>query len=125
MRTKDSNKDLSSYYSMSSSGEIEKLFKVSIENVQYSFAIDNPNKIKYIQTKDSNYKSSEGLMIGSTLQKVKKATSYDMITKPGWGYAIYLPSGWYVAFFVGDTGTEFPPSDSIKVGLFYKVRDND
>ena len=47
-------------------------------------------------------------MIGSTLQKVKKATSYDMITKPGWGYAIYLPSGGMLPFLSVRQVQNFP-----------------
>ncbi|MBN1253448.1 MAG: hypothetical protein JXA16_15015 [Bacteroidales bacterium] len=73
-------------------------------------------KVKYIQTRDSNFRTSEGVKINMTLKELKHIQDNKIIKEPGWAYYMELNSGWKVAFFVDETSTgrELLDSDSIK-----------
>lgn len=107
-------------YSMISSSKIEKVYTITINEVRYFFSVDTQKTVNFIGTTDSNFVNTDGISIGSSFQNVLKIGTSEMIKHPGWGFSIGLRDGWNAVFFVGESGTDYPPNDQSKVTLFYR-----
>lgn len=111
---------LESELSMTSSGSFTKLHKIKSDNIEYKIAVDTNNKIVYIETKDNNFKTDEGIKIGTSLENVLELTSFNMLEEKGWAFYLPLNSGWNAAFVVGESMTNKKPDNDSKVKWFFK-----
>lgn len=117
----DELQNLSSEYIIINSGQIEKLYSITLDSIKYRFAVDTLNwQIKYIDTKDPQFYTDENLSLNSTYEYVSKFSTEKVAKNPGWGYYFKLPSGWKAVFFVGESGTDELPSNNSLVDLFFK-----
>jgi len=112
---KISNSD-SNLYILTSPAQFEKSYEVVIDSIHYFVTMSQDNLIKFIETSDSNFRTADGLSVGTKYSVISqnKITSklYDF---KGWGKCLKLSSGWYAAF---DFKKPLSPESTIK--FFYK-----
>lgn len=83
---------------MTASASIEKCIEISLNNIIYLVCINSSNKITYIETKDHNFQTTEGVSVGMPLNNVKQFTNSDLRIELGWASFLSLNSGWNAAF---------------------------
>jgi hypothetical protein len=67
-------------------------------NMKFFVATIDRSHISYISTRDSLFRTPEGIHIGSNLKDVMQAGGNDIIEETGWAYYSRLPSGWRVKY---------------------------
>lgn len=113
-------KKLDKESSMTASGAITNIYKLKIKNIDYYISLNKDNKIKYIETKDINFKTSEGFKVGTTLGEIQASHKSDILEEKGWAYYVPLKSGWNAAFVEGEFMTDKNPSKNSRVIWFFK-----
>lgn len=89
-----------------------KIFK--IQNIEYRIAVNKSDKIKYISTRDTNFKTSN-LRINNLLKEIpnyKASLKYDENWKI---YYIKVNKEWYSGF-----NEDTKPNEDSKIGYFFK-----
>jgi len=84
---------------------------------RFRAAVDNNNIVRMIIPVAASFRSPEGISQQSTLRDVKKVTGATLVTLPGYGYLLQMPSGWTAVFSVGKTMTDSEPKDDHKVAF--------
>lgn len=76
--------------------------------------------IEYIETNDANFRTPEGIHVGSTFVEVATAGGTQMVSEEGWRHYATLPSGWNAAFpGVPDARASYRPGrNALVVALF-------
>lgn len=92
---------------------------IKYAGVVYHIGLKN-NRIIYISTSDSHFKTKNSLAVGDRLKKVNEFKTQELIKLNGWGYVIKLKSGWKAAFCEGSSCTDNKPSDHSTIDWFYK-----
>lgn len=89
-------------------------------SVEYKAAVDNSDRVIYLETSSPTFRTGEGLGVGSTLKQILAAGGKPVIYETGWAQYSMLPSGW-CARFTGPLPDLFakPGADS-KVTSFFR-----
>ena len=104
---------------MTSSADIENLYGITVDRIEFEVAIDQQSRINYIQTDSKYFVTTEGVSIKSLFQQVQKI-NIKIVHYPGWCSYVPLPSGWNAVFIIGDNLTEPRPNDTTKVIFFFR-----
>ena len=89
------------------------------EGLSYTVGVSKPeNEVRYIDTSDTRFRTSEGLSVTNTLADATRASSAPVQYETGWAYYVDLPSGWSAAF----EPTESPPSEMRRIRWFFRRR---
>ncbi len=103
------------------SASLEPGYTFMVGGVEYSIAVRGANrKVVYIGTSDRSFETPEHLTVSHRFADAKEVSLGDLSREPGWGYFLELPSGWFAAFFTGDTATEWEPSDETPIRWFFR-----
>jgi hypothetical protein len=105
---------------MTSSGSFHDSYMVVVKDVVYDVAINQDSIIVFIGTSDTNFRTPEGIKVGTPLSKVLSLTQEKLFEERGWAYHVRLPSGWRAAFTVGHTMTDNTPSEDEPVKWLFK-----
>ncbi|MFZ1217738.1 MAG: hypothetical protein WAO00_00525 [Chthoniobacterales bacterium] len=103
---------------MSSPSQFYRHF-VLTDGVRWDLGVSDEGQIKYVSTKDTRFKTAEGITVGMRLSDVRARIKEPMIRYPGWAWAIELPSGGKAAFVQGRSLTEGSLSASAPVSFLY------
>jgi hypothetical protein len=101
-----------------SSSQLSPHTTVEVAGTTFVVAVDRESRITFIQPMSPNFRTPEGLSLGSTLQDVLSSGGSPVRNERGWAQYSTLPSGWRAAFPMGDV----PPSPDSKVTSFFKRR---
>ena len=98
--------------------------RVLSEGVVYDVCYDWNSVIRYIAVESScggSFSTPEGVRKDMTFKDVMKITGKKKLKKESLvGYYIELPSGWYVSFWTGKSGTDYYPKDDDPVYVIFK-----
>ncbi|MBE0551397.1 MAG: hypothetical protein IH619_03345 [Ignavibacterium sp.] len=114
------NNSQSENFLLTSSGQFSKAYVVICNNIKYSIAVNDSNKIIYISTSDSNFVTLDNIRIGSTQKDFSSFDSSLVYKENGWAYFVKLQSGWNAAFTEGESMTNEPLTRDSKVSFFFK-----
>ncbi len=106
-------------YCIISPADMDKIYEIKVDSVEFEVAIDEKSRIKYIQTYNETFITDDGIKVGMTYEQVQKI-SKDIRTLIGWAYCIPLPSGWNAAFTVGSSMTEHFPDKDAQVKFLFR-----
>lgn len=82
-----------------SSAQMEKSFKVIQDSCVFLVCVDSNKRIKYIQTKDLNFETPDGIRAGMSFREIKTILNgQEANLEPGWAQYFVLQSGWKAAF---------------------------
>ncbi len=104
---------------MTSSAQVDRSWRIIVEDVRYWVAADNDGKVRYISSRDSTFVTPEGLTVGMTLDAVKRESGQEVTYELGFEHYVVLPSGWAAAFGIV-TDEDGGPSDDSPVKYFFK-----
>ena len=82
--------------------------------------VKNGDTINYISTRDSDFKTQEGVRIGMTYQDLLDLGFGGLSSMPGWAQWVDLPSGWSAAFCEGSACTDVEVSPSSKIKWLFR-----
>ena len=105
---------------MMSSGQTCQAYKYEAHGIEWSLCADENDMISYIQTKDQDFSTPEGIQVGSTLTQVHKVSDEKLLLEPGWGHHLRLLSGWSVAFWTDRREERIPPEQNDTVKWIFK-----
>ena len=93
------------------SGAMVGIKEVNMNNINYTFGVNDSNKIVYILTVDPLFLINK-VHVGSKFNSLstKDSTNY----RPGWGYYVAIGENWYAAFDF----KQKPTSESTVLFLF-------
>src|ERR1700677_2412847 len=104
---------------MVDSGEILPAYDLLVGDVSYTICGDT-HGITFISPR-GQFKTSEGIVVGSTLTQVIAIAKTSPIKRMGWAYYLPLPSGWNAAFIAsGDDPTIERLPGNTHVSLLFK-----
>lgn len=84
----------SSEFWVTAAGQLRPSYAASFGGVRYVIAVDDTRRIRYIETRDPEFRTREGLHIGVTEADVLAAGGGAAIDEPGFGRYSRLQSGW-------------------------------
>ena len=100
-------------------------FRVMSNNVVYDICYDWNKKVRYICVHEGQvdkFATSEGISIGMSYSDVAKKIGKRKLKEERFvGYYMELPSGWYIAFYLGKTGIERAPKKDDAVCKIFKI----
>ena len=98
--------------------------RISSEDIIYDVCYDWNYIIRNISVDfDSieNFSTPEGIYINMSYKEFKKKIGHKKLDKSTqFGYFIQLPSGWWISFWIGDTGIDHYPKNDDKVSAIFK-----
>ncbi|MBC7904820.1 MAG: hypothetical protein H7Y27_15445 [Gemmatimonadaceae bacterium] len=104
-------------YLLTAPNQLEKSYDIYFDAVKYSVTLTDASTIKFVQTKDQNFRTKEGFFAGTPYSEIKKQKGHSNVFEfKGWGKFIMLKSGWYAAF---DHNTPLVPTSPV---LFFFKR---
>lgn len=106
-------------YRLTSSGSMEPMFKVTINDVDFVFCKNKSDVITYIETKDKDFVTKEALKVGMSYEDVKNKVPQKAELERGWAYVLPLEECWYAAFDLSENDLQKMSSDST-IKWFYK-----
>ncbi len=106
-------------YRITSSGSMEAMYRINVNGINYIICKDDSNKITYIETKDMDFITEEGLKIGMNYHEVLKYTDKEIQLEKGWAYILPLSNGWYAAFDLSIENLDEMPNDT-SIRWFFK-----
>ncbi len=106
---------------LASSAQALQYKLVSINGSVFLLSTRNNDTI-YIATSDTSFKTEEGFRVGMTISELPFDVQMNLHKENGWAYYYTLPSGWSLAFFEGESGTETAPKQTSKVSWIFKRR---
>ena len=86
---------------------------ISKSGVKYFVGSIDGKTIDFVSTQDSNFRTPEGVRLGSSIREVILAGGTQIYEEPSWAYLSRLPSGWS-AKFGGAPGMEIRGTASLK-----------
>jgi len=110
----------SSIWILISSSQFSKAYLVIYDEIYYTIAVNDINKVSFISTEDELFISPESLKIGGSFADVKALTKNEVIKENGWAYVILLKSGWNVAFVEGEQMTDGILREDSEISFFFK-----
>lgn len=93
-----------------------------IGGISYLFAVDDQNRVIYIQSQDPSFRTPEGLGVGSTLDQIIAGGGRTVVYETGWAHYSELPSGWCAMFYGPPPDLFKAPTPTSKVSGFFKRR---
>ncbi|MBO5608456.1 MAG: hypothetical protein J5930_11305 [Treponema sp.] len=123
------NVDIPDFYSPHRSIIVDSTFsfpyvRVLSDGVIYDVCYDWNSIIRYIAVETSDggcFSTPEGIRMNMTYKDVVKITRKKKLKKERLvGYYMELPSGWYVSFWTGKSGTDYYPKDDDVVYAIFK-----
>jgi hypothetical protein len=105
---------------MIASAQISPSEKILIGGITYTIAVNENNRVTFIQSQDPRFKTPEGLSVESTLADVLAAGGRPVLYETGWAQYSELPSGWCAAFYGPLPDLFRPPTANSKVAHFFK-----
>lgn len=106
---------------MTASGGMQPSFEAEFEGIEFTVCTGYKSKrISFISTSDERFKTSEGIAINDTLQKVLETSQGELIKERGWAFFVKLKSGWHAAFVQGQGATEGELLPEAKVSFLFK-----
>jgi len=106
----------SAVYLLTSPAQFDKAYEIIFDSIIYIVTVTDKRKIKFIETADLKFKTTEGVAVGMPYSSISKekieSKVYDL---KGWGKALKLSSGWYAVF-----DFKQPLTDSSPIQFFYK-----
>lgn len=106
-------------YRMTSSGSMEPMYKVALNDVDFVFCKNQSDVITYIETKDKDFTTKEGLKVGMSYEDAKSKVLQKAKLEKGWAYVLPLDEGWHAAFDLSENDLQKMSSDST-IKWFYK-----
>ena len=99
--------------------------RIISNGIIYNVCYDWNSLVRYITIDDStadNFSTPEGIRIGMSYKEIKKLLKKIKLNKSRTiGYFMKLPSGWYITFWVGNSGIDHYPKGNDKISRIYKV----
>jgi len=73
--------------------------EASVDGIFYRIGTDKSGRVKRISTDDKCFRSPEGVVIGTTLFRLRRRfPKLEVRTEGGWAHFMTLPSGWNAGF---------------------------
>jgi hypothetical protein len=105
---------------MISPSRVTSAYAVFDNGITFIVSVDNDGNLNYISTRDSQFKTPEGLKVGTTLEKTKNYQVGKLNKESGWCFWILLSSGWKAAFIQGSSAAEGKLKPDSKIKWFFK-----
>ena len=93
-----------------------------IRGITFTIAVNDQDRVIYIQSQDSAFRTPEDLNVDSTLAQVLAAGGKAVVYETGWAHYSQLPSGWCAVFFGPPPDLFQAPTSSSRVSGFFKRR---
>ena len=108
------------YKIMIAPSQVSPAYAVFDGGITFIVSVDHDGNLNYISTNDSQFKTSEKLKVGDTLQKAKNYQAGKVNKESGWCFWIPLSSGWRAAFLQGALATEGKLKPDSIIKWFFK-----
>ena len=108
------------YHELVNSGSFMPSREVQVQGIKYNVAWSSDSIVRYIVTRDENFKTSAGIGLSTSLNEIKSVQEVEVFEMPGWGYYVQLKSGWSAAFCVGEFCTDETLDDDDEVDWLFK-----
>ena len=105
---------------MASPSSLNVKYQIKRNGIEFNLAVNDKNKIKYIETNDPKFKTDESVSVGDTYDYVRKLTNNEAYKISGWAYVLDMDSGWCAAFVEGENATNEELKPDSKVVFIYK-----
>ena len=115
-----SNKKDSTYLLLTSSSNLEECIDYIESDIKFTKCFDKEFSTTFRSTKDSNFKTPEGVFIGMHLNSVKNISKAKLVEDHGWAYYFPLKSGWNAAFIL-DIETDYQTIKDSTVAFIFKT----
>jgi hypothetical protein len=103
------------------SGGFAPSYEVEYKGIKFTVTAGKDKRITFIDTTDINFKTTEDIAVGDSLQKVLKASPDEkLVRERGWAFFVRLKSGWNAGFVQGREMTEGELSPDAKVAFLFK-----
>jgi hypothetical protein len=112
----------SSYFFWSASTASGRTHETKFAGITYLVEVDKSNRLIYISTTDQNFRTPEGLGVGSTLEVLLAKGASQPIADAFGRFYTQLPSGWSAEITLGSGGTEPALQQSSKVIRYFKKK---
>jgi hypothetical protein len=93
-----------------------------VGGITFTVAVNDQNRVIYVQSQDSAFRTPEGLSIDSTLAQVLSAGGKAVVYETGWAHYSQLPSGWCAVFYGPQSDLFKAPTSNSMVSGFFKRR---
>ena len=110
----------STYAILTSRMNWERSESVTLKRCDFRIVINELHDTVYWETSDSKFLTPEGCHTGMALKDLESSVQKSVTSIPGWGYVANLKSGWNIAFCIGKSCTDSPPSSESIIGWIYK-----
>lgn len=87
-----------SLHSGSNPSRLDTVYRVIFDDVKYIVYVSPEETISTVQTRDSNFKSPEGIKVGDPLKKVLDVAKAEPVKVAHCYYYVSLKSGWKALF---------------------------
>jgi len=90
--------------------------EASVDGIFYRIGTDKSGHVKEITTSDSCFRTPEGVVIGTTLFRLRQRfPKLQVRTEGGWAHFVTLPSGWNAGFRGSSKkGTELAGQEKVR-----------
>ncbi|QOW61917.1 hypothetical protein [Treponema pedis] len=96
-------------------------FRILSDNVVYDICYDWNMKVRYIAVESGDFVTPEGIYLNMLYGDFVKIIGKVKLKKERLvGYYVKLSSGWYISFWVGNTGIDYPPQKTDTVYAIFK-----
>lgn len=89
---------------------------IRVGEIEYSLAVDDKGLVSYLSTSHPEFRTPEGLRVGSSLDEARAAGAGEFAPEHGWACFAKLPSGWWAASLLAGA----PQTCDPRIALFFK-----
>ena len=114
---------------MTSPSSVMSSADVVVDGIRYRLGFNQPihgvdpeEPITYVETKDRQFVTPEGIHIRSTMAEAIAASEKEHFMARGWATIVVLPSGWKAAFYDAKNKTAEVTADSARVSWLFRDR---
>jgi len=99
-----------------STSRTDAAYFIRVGEIEYSLAVDDKGLVSYLSTSHPQFRTPEGLHIGSSLDEARAAGAGEFAPEHGWACFAKLPSGWWAASLLAGA----PQTCDPRIALFFK-----
>ena len=105
---------------LTSPSSTEELMDTVVDGVRFQRSLDDVSiGSRYVQTRDSAFRTREGVFVGMPYREARKLTSDSLGCLPRWAFVLKVPDGWNAAFGMIDYDRRTMETDST-IDWFYR-----
>jgi hypothetical protein len=105
---------------MVSSGSVIPMWNWAFDGADYQLGVNKSGKVEYISTSSKMVITPNRIHVGMKFSELEKLFDISFIRESGWAWRGKLPSGWHVAIFCGQSGTDCELTPESEIAYLFK-----